>query len=288
MEFIKEIFHHTIEDTIKMLPFLFAAYLIIEYIEHKAKGKLEKFLHRFGRFGAIGGSVLGIFPQCGFSVMASNFFAGKIITAGTLVAVFISTSDEAIPFLMANPEKAGVILPVIVLKVLIALLTGLMMDFFGGKVLNIKSSHHHHIEELCSHDGCNCHKGSGIFKSAIHHTVNIFVFIFVFSLVINGAVELIGEENLGKVLMNGSFLQPVLAAIVGFIPNCAVSVLLAELYVSGSLSLGSLIAGLCTGAGAGLVVLFKVNKNIKENLKILGYISVSAVLSGIIIQGLGF
>ncbi len=288
MEFFKEIFHHTIEDTLKMLPFLFAAYLIIEYIEHKAKGNFEKIFHRFGRFGAIGGSVLGIFPQCGFSVMASNFFAGKIITAGTLAAVFISTSDEAIPFLMANPEKAEVILPVIALKVLIALLTGLLIDFFGGKVLNMETSHHHHIEELCSHDGCNCHKGGGILKSAIHHTVNIFIFIFVFSLVINGAVELIGEENLGKILMNGSFLQPILAAIVGFIPNCAVSVLLAELYVSGGLSLGSMIAGLCTGAGAGLVVLFKVNKNLKENIKILLCIFISAVVAGIVIQSFGF
>lgn len=288
MEFIKDIFIDTVIDGLKMLPFLFAAYLIIEYIEHKTKGKLENFLQRFGKFGAIGGGLLGCVPQCGFSVMASNLFAGKIITAGTLAAVFISTSDEAIPFLLANPSKAAVIFPVLLLKVIIAVVTGLCMDFFGKKFFDKKSDTKHNIEELCSHDGCRCHSGGGILKSALHHTINIFVFILIISFLLNSVVELIGKENLGKILMNGSFLQPVLAAVIGFIPNCAVSVLLADLYISGTLSLGSMIAGLCTGAGVGLIVLFKVNKNYKENLKILLCIFISAVLSGIIIQSLGF
>lgn len=289
MELLKHIFLHTLIDGLKMLPFLFAAYLIIEYIEHKTKGKLESFLQRFGKFGAVGGALVGCFPQCGFSVMASNLFAGKIITAGTLAAVFISTSDEAIPFLFANPEKAGVIIPVLILKIVIAIITGLCMDFFGGKYIKQKLNDKHEIEEFCHEQGCHCHdEHGGILKAALHHTVNIFIFIFVFSFIINGVVEIIGEDTLEKVLMSGSFLQPVIAALIGFIPNCAVSVLIANLYVSGTLSLGSMIAGLCTGAGMGLVVLFKVNKNYKDNFKILLCVFIAAVSSGILIQSFGF
>ncbi len=283
MEFFVDILKDAAIDSVKLLPFLFVSYLIIELIEHKASKKIKCALAKSGKFGSIIGSICGVFPQCGFSVTASTLYSGRIITVGTLIAVFISTSDEAIPVLLANPESIGKILPLILVKVCFAILVGLFVDFIIVKKHTLKEQEEdseEHIHEVCDH--CHCEKN--IFLSVLKHTFSIFIFIFIFSLILNGIIELIGEENLSKVLLTGNVFQPIIAGLIGIIPNCAASVLLTELYIEGTISFASVIAGLSVGSGVGLIVLFKENKNIKENLKILfGTFGIS-VIFGIVLS----
>ena len=281
-----DIITDTLLDTAKMLPFLFLAYLLIEYIEHKKSHKIEALLVGTGKFGFVGGALLGIFPQCGFSVAAANFYAGRVITMGTLVSVFIATSDEAIPVLLTVPESWGMIVKLIAAKLLIAVIAGFLTDavlrLFLHKDGGRQQEHIH--EEVCDHCGCDRH---GILYAALRHTVSIAFFILVVSLLLNVFIASIGEERLSSLFLNNTLLQPVVSVLIGLIPNCASSVLLTELLVRGSISFGSAVAGLCAGAGAGLLVLFHVNKRKKENFCVLGMIAAVGIVSGWLLQLLG-
>lgn len=272
----------TLLDSIRTLPFLFAAYLFIEYIEHKSSDKIINVLKKYGTFG---GALLGCIPQCGFSVAASNLYAGRIITKGTLIAVFISTSDEAVPVLLSSPGNFGTILNIIAFKIVIALIAGFLVDLILKKNVNNKVYENYNINNamshMCSDCGCNDHS---ILKPAIKHTLSIFVFMILTTFIINLIINSIGEENLSTLLLSNSIYQPAIAAIIGFIPNCASSVILTQLYLSGALSFGSIIAGLSTGAGVGLLVLFKANNDVLDNIKIIVYMYIVSVISGTLIQ----
>ena len=279
---IPDILLDALIDSAKMLPFLFIAFLLMEYLEHKAGDKLVSFLSKTST-GSIGGSfagaLLGCIPQCGFSVAASNLFSGKMITMGTLIAVFLSTSDEAIPILLAHPESASLIWKVIIAKIIIAVISGLLIDFII-RVMKLQKKEEP-FQEIC-HD-CGC-EDKGIWYSSIKHTINIFVFILIVNIVLG---LIIGYAGIGAVegfLESMGPFQPLLAGLVGMIPNCAASVLITELLAEGAITFGSAVAGLCTGAGVGLVVLFRTNKNIKENLIITGLLYLTGTLSGIIIN----
>ncbi|OJU09626.1 MAG: hypothetical protein BGN88_01350 [Clostridiales bacterium 43-6] len=267
----------TLLDSLKILPFLFITYLIIEYIGHKSSNKLVTGLRKYG---VMGGAILGCFPQCGFSVAAANLYRNRLISAGTLIAVFVSTSDEAIPVILADTGNLGIVLKLIAVKAVIAILAGVAADklfagIFAGEASHVEEGHvHHHFHE--------CH--GGIVSSALKHTLQITVFIAATIFIMNLTIHFIGEDNLSRILLTDSILQPAVAALIGFIPNCASSIIITQLYLGGSLSFGSAIAGLCTGAGVGLVVLFRVNRNLKENIKIVSYIYIVAILAGNLIQ----
>ena len=284
---IFDVITDTLLDALKLLPFLFVTYFVMEYIEHKAGDKAEQIIQKAGRFGPFLGSMLGIFPQCGFSAAASNLYAGRIITLGTLISIFLSTSDEMLPIFISEQVPVVTILKILGVKVLIGMAAGFAIDLVIRKKLSGNREHEHlKIEEMCNHQHCHCAEGK-ILKSAFSHTMQIFFFIIVISFVLNLLIGIIGEDSLAGILSGKPILGPLLSGIVGLIPNCAASVILTQLYLEGLLSAGSMIAGLLVGAGVGLLVLFKVNDDFGENVKITVILYVIGVISGMIIETAG-
>lgn len=271
---------HTAADTLKMLPFLFTAFLIIEFLEKHASSKINKIFIDSGKYGPLAGTFLGCIPQCGFSVLAANLYSGGIITLGTLIAVFLSTSDEALILMAASPDAIKDIVFLLICKILIALAFGYAIDFLGKKFLKLKSP----VSDLCEHDHCGCDDNEGIFKPAVIHTAKVTGFLFLVTLVLNFSVELLGSEGLSRILLSNSVFQPFLAALIGFIPNCSASVIITKLYLEGALSFGSVIAGLCTNAGAGLLVLFREKSRVKDNIRILAILYLCAIIPGVILH----
>ena len=272
---------HSLHDTLTMLPFLFLAYLFMEYLEHRSSSKMKSILASTKRFGPLLGSMMGIVPQCGFSVIASGLYLNGSITLGTLIAVFVSTSDEAIPILIAQPHQASVLVRIIALKLIIGCLSGYLVDLLV-KQHHLKQNHPlHDIHEHCKEEQI---KHPSIFFIAAMHTVKIFIFIFIVNFAITYVIHTFGEEAVASLLGHGSFMQPVYAAIVGFIPNCAASVILSQLFIDGVVTFGSLTSGLITSAGLGFLVLFKMYDNKKDILRILCILFTIAIASGILLQ----
>ena len=273
--FMKEVILDALLDSLKNLPFLFGAYLLLEFLEHRASQRLTAALSKPGPWGPLGGALLGCVPQCGFSVAAANFYAGRLISPGTLLAVFLATSDEAIPILFSRPGALPILLRLLGGKLAAAAFFGLLTDFIFKRFLRPSSGQP--FQDLCQECGC---EEKGLARSALRHTVQVFLFLLLTNLVLGSAIFWVGDEAISRVLLSGSLFQPLLAALLGFVPNCAASVILTELYLTGSLSFGSAVAGLCTGAGLGLAVLFRVNKNWRENLWLLLALYACAVLTG--------
>ena len=279
---MKEILHileDTVIDTVKLIPFLLIAYLIMEYIEHKTTNKTKEAIRKSGRFGPLIGSILGAFPQCGFSVTATNLYAGRVITLGTLFAVYLSTSDEMLPILLSEGISGKLILKILGIKIIIGLIAGFLIDMI---LMNKEEKEQNNIENICEHEHCHCEEG--IWKSAIKHTINVFIFIFIISLLLNIVIEYIGEDTLAGLISGKPIISALIAGLIGLIPNCASSVILTELYLSNVLSLAVMIGGLLVNAGVGLIVLFKVNHNQKENIKIVIWLYLIGVISAILLQ----
>ena len=281
---MKEILHHTLSDTVKLIPFLLIAFLILEYIEHKMSSKSKKILINNQKFGPFVGSLLGAFPQCGFSVMATNLFNGRVITIGTLVAIYLSTSDEMLPILISNGTSWQIVICIILMKVVIGLLSGLGIDFIYKKKYKVKEVNEE-IQEICHDDNCHCE--DGIIKSALKHTISIIFFILIANLLINLIIHYIGEDKISDFLLQGHYFSYFLSSLIGLIPNCASSVIITELYLNEMITLGNMMSGVLTGSGIGILVLFRTNKDLKENLLILALIYFIGVLSGLVIDLLG-
>ena len=261
----------TLIDLVKIIPFLFVAFLIMEYFEHSLSKK--KNILKNKKIGPIVGSLLGVIPQCGFSVMATNLFSSRVITIGTLIAIYLSTSDEMLPILITNKVSFKLIALILLIKIIIGIIFGYIIDFFWKKKETKDFS-------ICDDDHCHCEKG--IFKSSLIHTLKISSYILITTFLLNTLIYYLGEDTISKILLKNNFFGPFLASLVGLIPNCSASIILTELYLSKVITTGMLIGGLLTGSGIGLLVLFKVNKDKKENFFILISIYLIGVLVGII------
>lgn len=277
-----DIIKDTLIDSIKLIPFLFMAFLIIELIEHKLSKKSTQIIYKSGKFGPIMGSLLGAFPQCGFSVMATNLYITRIISLGTLVAIYLSTSDEMLPILLSEKVDLMVIVKILLLKILIGMIVGFIIDLLLRKKdksnMNLKY-------DLCEEEHCDC--AHHLIKSVIKHTLSITLFIMIISFFLNLLFELVGIDTIKNILSSNNIVGPFLASLIGLIPNCGASVIITSLYLNGVLPFSSLIAGLLTGSGVAILVLFRYNRNLKENISILSIIYLVGVLSGIIINLLG-
>ena len=223
--------------------------------------------------------MLGVAPQCGFSAAASNLYAGRVITLGTLLAIYLSTSDEMLPVLISEKAPLGLIGKLLLAKATVGMLAGAAVDFLLRK-RNVPAGGH--IHDICEQEHCHCEKG--IFRSAISHTAQIALFILLITFLLNLALHFAGEDALARLVLNRPVLGPLLAGLVGLIPNCAGSVVITQLYLEGVIGTGAVMAGLLSGSGVGLLVLFRVNHNKKENLTILGLLYGTGVLAGIVTE----
>lgn len=280
IETVADILCDALLDSLKLLPFLLVTYLVMEYLEHKTSTKTRAVVRKAGRLGPLAGSLAGVFPQCGFSAAAANLYAGGVVSAGTLLAVFLSTSDEMLPIFISESVDTGVILMIIGIKIVIGMATGFLVDF----IFRLRPSmiRYKDIHTMCESEHCGCEKS--VFKSAVRHTVKILAIIFLVSAVLNFLIVLCGEERLVRMMTGLPFLGPVLAGIVGLIPNCASSVTITQLYIHRLISFGSMMSGLLVGAGVGLLVLFQVNKKWRENLLLLCILYFSGVAWGMLLD----
>lgn len=272
-------------DTVKLIPFLLITYIIMEFIEHKTSHKTKDAIKKSGHFGPLIGGILGVVPQCGFSAAASSLYSARIITLGTLIAVFLSTSDEMLPILISEAVDVRIILSILGIKLVIAVIVGFIIDLFFRKKFET-SEDSPEIKDLCEHEHCHCEHG--IFKSALKHTINITLYIFIISLVLNIIIYFIGEDNLAHILNSTPIIGPIIASLVGLIPNCASSVIITQLYLSNVLNFATMIAGLLVNTGVGLLILFRTNKDLKENIKITVLLFAIGVIFGIIFDLIGF
>ena len=308
---IGHVLEHSVEDTLYLIPFLFITYLAMEWLEHKAGDKAEEAVRRAGAAGPVVGALVGIVPQCGFSAAAATLWAGRVVTLGTLFAVFLSTSDEMLPIFLAEQVAPMTILKIMGVKLIIGMVMGFVVD--AAIRLARRDREKLRIHELCERDRCHCngdceaceqqpelaydfehdeehehhHEGGSILRSALKHTVQVTVFIFIITLVLDGALELVGEDALAAFLGSNPVLSVLGSALVGLIPNCAASVVIAQLYVEGALGAGAMMAGLLVSAGVGLLVLFRTNRGLRQNLIVLAGLWATGVFWGLIISAFG-
>lgn len=315
---------HSVQDTLYLIPFLFVTYVAMEWLEHRTAGKTQEAIQRAGAAGPIAGALLGAVPQCGFSAAAATLYAGRVVTLGTVFAVFLSTSDEMLPIFLAEQVSVGTIAKIIGIKILI----GMVMGFIVDAVLRLarRDKQNLRIHELCEQDHCHCdnecstcennpelvyqhhddcaagcthqhhhhehshdseHGWASILKSALIHTVQVGVFVFVITLVLNGVLEVVGEDVLAGFLGANPVLSVAASALVGLVPNCAASVVIAQLYIEGVLGSGAMLAGLLVSAGIGLLVLLRSNRPMSQNLAVIVLMYAIGVCWGLGIDALG-
>lgn len=269
-----EIIEDTLLDILKVLPFLLVAFMIIEYTEHKLNHSSKSVIEKAGKLAPFIGSLLGAIPQCGFSVLSTNLYITRIISLGTLISVYLSTSDEMLVIMLAEKAPTNNILKIIIIKIIIGLISGFIIDLFVKKA---KENY-----DICKSEHCHC--SENFIMSAVKHTLKISLFILIITFVINLSFYYIGEESIKKIFVKGGLFTPFVSSLIGLIPNCGASVILTELYLNNVLTIGQVISGLLTNSGVALLVLFKTNKNLKENIKIIGLLFLIGSLCGLILE----
>lgn len=276
-----EIIIDSVIDSIKLLPFLFLTYLFMEWLEHKTGSAARNTIRTAGKLGPVWGGLLGVIPQCGFSAAASSLFTGRVITVGTLIAVYLSTSDEMFPIMISNAVPAATIIKILACKAAIGIISGLVVEYVYIHVLK-KQEKEMDIHEICEEERCNCEHG--LLSSALTHTLHIFVYIFLISLALNIIIGLVGEETLAGLFTGAPIVGELIAALVGLIPNCASSVVITQLYLEHIIGAGAMMAGLLVNAGVGILILFRLNHDRKQNFRIIGLLYGLGVFWGIIIE----
>ncbi len=335
-----EILADSITDCAKLLPFLFLSYLAVEYMEHKMSRRTKMAIYRAGKAGPVLGGLLGIIPQCGFAAAAAGLYAGGIVTPGTLLAVFLSTSDEMLPIMISSGAPVGMVGRILAVKAAVAVFAGLLLDFAaerlnrsrkkygrisrarrkssGGQTISFartadlrrsgassprltgskdssrirekerkllldrRVSVPHDISHMCEKEHCHCEE-EGIWGGAFSHTVQVFAFLFVITFAVSFLMDRVGTEAVSQALSGIPVLEEALAGLVGMIPNCAASVLITQLYLQGVAGSGALFAGLLCGAGAGLLVLYRMNRRFKENVRFTLILYATGVAAGVLL-----
>ena len=256
----------------------------MEALEHSTGKKVQGVIRNAGKVGPLWGGLLGIVPQCGFSAAAASLYAGRVITVGTLVAIFLSTSDEMLPILVSESVSFGTIGRILATKVVIAIISGFVVEFIYVTLLK-KKEKDMDIHVVCEEEHCSCE--DGILKSAVKHTLTIFFYIFLISLLLNIVIGMVGEDNLSMLFSNVPVVGELIAALIGLIPNCASSVVITQLYIDGVIHSGAMMAGLLVNAGVGLLILYRLNRNWKENAAIISVLYGLGVFWGIVIELMG-
>ena len=289
MEFFTEVVLDGVIDSLKLFPFLYLAYLLMEVLEHHAKHGTEDIIRKAGRLGPLLGGALGAVPQCGFSAAAAGLFSGRLITIGTLIAVFLSTSDELIPIAVSSVASGEItvvkLLTILAVKVVFAVIVGFIVDLVASKIVKVEKETE--IGDICDREHCHCEE-QGVFLSALNHSLRIFAFILAATLAINALIFFVGEDAIKNFIGNIPVVGEMIAGLVGLIPNCAASVVITELYIDGIITSGQMLSGLFAGAGVGLLVLFRTNRNIKQNIAIAVTVYAVGVLLGTLIEVTGF
>ncbi len=276
---VLDILLDTVIDCLKLVPFLFVAFFLMELFEHKFSNKTGKILKKSGKLGPVLGGVLGAIPQCGFSVLATNLYVMRIISLGTLISIYLSTSDEMLPILLSSGASSSKIISLILFKVFIGMVCGFLIDALWH---NKKRQGDFHI---CEEEHCDCEES--ILKSSIVHTLKTLVFIFLITFLLNSLFEIVSEDVIEKLFLKNSVFAPFISSLIGLIPNCGASIVITEMYLNGVITFGTCIGGLLTGSGIALLVLFRTNKNKNENINILILLYLLGAIIGTIINILG-
>ena len=283
------VFLDALIDSLKVLVFIFVFNVLLSFVESLLTNKISK----SNKINPLTGSLFGLIPQCGVSVISADLYIKEHITLGTIIAIFIACSDEAVPIILSTPDKALYVLPLLLSKVIIGFVVGFLADLIYQKSKEKVHNHHHectHQEEIkvgcCNHDINNLEE-SKIHKHLIHpllHSFKLFAYIFLINFLLGTIIFYIGEDTLTNILKNNKYFTTLYATIIGLIPNCASSVIITNLFINGNLSFGATLAGLITNAGLGLVVLFKNKKMIKKTIVIMGILVLTALVSGYVIN----
>ncbi len=278
---MREIMLDSVIDCLKLLPFLYLSYLAVEYTEHRMSVKTKQMIYRAGKAGPFLGSLIGTIPQCGFAAAAAGLFAGGVVSPGTLLSVFLATSDEMLPVMLAQGADGVTIAKILAVKAVVATVAGMLVDFTLETILGRRGPIPEHMD-MCEHGHCGC-EHHGIWYSALNHTLKTALFLFLISLMLGFGLERFASSGLAESLVKFSGLEALVAAVIGMIPNCAASVLVTELFLEGVLSQTGLFAGLLCGTGTGLLVLFRENRSLKENLALTVLLAVISVAAGIVL-----
>lgn len=271
---------HSIEHTLPIVPFLYLTYLLMELLERRAGGRMEKIISRSGSFGPLLGALLGVVPQCGFSAVGAGLYAGRVIGTGTLIAIFLSTSDEMLPLLISSGAAPVLILKILASKVVIAAIAGFAVDGIT-RIITKGRKEEHKIAEICSAGHCHCDSQS-LWLASLTHTLKITASVFAVSFALEIALELLGEDFLAGILTGTPIIGCLFAAIVGLLPNCASSVAITELYLEGVISAGAMLSGLLVGAGIGILVLLRANRPLKDSLRVIAILFGIGLAAGVL------